>query len=562
MIPDHLGSMSTTSPFPDRPTKRDFRWVEHLNQVKEYHGRHGALPKETGRNAGDDSMAKWLVVQRKRNTDGTLMAWRLEMLNAALPGWADNLDAEWLRRFEQIRAFRKEHRRLPGVSKANGRDRRLYDWLIWQRRALSAGTLQPRRRRLLNRHLPGWAGTQTVPKHRPWMENFEQTLDYFNTNGTLPTAAKDVSPERRSIAEWLGYQRSLVRKGSLPPERKALLDDAFPGWAMTREERDAIKWNQQLADVAAFKAKHGVIPRDDKLEANEHALRVWLARQRKLHAEGKLPADRLEALNAVDADWLANGTSLIWENNFASAVLHLGAAVSDTEDTDRAHRWLDVQRSRIALLSEDQLQALDDAIPGWRRSHLDSWQKRLKQAAADLADGKLSNADGKWLTGLRRRHQRGMLDPEKARLLDEAIPRWRTTTAGGWAWDAALRQAAENHAAGKLTLEDAQWLNKQRTIHGKGVLTPDQVCALDELFPGWEVTKPATWDWLASLHRAGANLADGNLSAEDRRWLAAHRTRLVYRRLATEKALALDLNIPSWRSADLLERENMERAAA
>lgn len=562
MIPDHLGSMSTASPFPDRPTKRDFQWAEHLNRVKEYHGRHGALPKETGRNAGDDSMAKWLVVQRKRNTDGTLMAWRMEMLNAVLPDWADNLDDEWLRRFEQIRAFRKEHRRLPGVLKANGHDRRLYDWLIWQRRALSAGTLQPRRRRLLNRHLPGWAGAQTVPKHRPWMENFEQTLDYYNAHGAIPTSAKGVSPERERMSAWLNGQRAKARKGGLSPERKQLLDDAFPGWAMTRKERDAIKWNRQLADVAAFKAKHGVIPRDDKLEANEHALRVWLARQRKLHAEGKLPADRLEALNAVDADWLANGTSLIWENNFASAVLHLGAAVSDTEDTDRAHRWLDVQRSRIALLSEDQLQALDDAIPGWRRSHLDSWQKRLKQAAADLTAGKLSPADEKWLNGNRSRWLRGKFSEEKARMLDEAVPGWRTTTAGRRSWDAALRRAAENHAAGSLTREDARWLINQRIAHSRGKLASDKVSSLDANIPAWDAVKAGTWIWLVSLNSAAANLAVGDLSAGDRNWLRVQRSRRGTAYLSFEKALALDLNIPSWRSADLLERENMERAAA
>lgn len=543
----------------------DLQWMEALDRVKEYCVRNDGLPRFSAGDPAQTALAKWLARRRCDLASGMLAPERLRMLDETAPGWRNQGHPSWLERLEELRRFHEKHGRMPSLRSNHRTEVALYYWLRGQRRQNASGTLPDNRLALLDQHLPGWAvtrGLRTAAGQPEWMKNFQLVLDYCNAHGAIPTAAKGVSPERKRMGAWLNGQRALARRGSLQPERKRLLDDAFPGWNMARAEREAIKWKQQLADVAAFKARHGVIPRDDKLEANEHALRAWLARQRKLHAEGKLPADQLEAINAVDADWLANGTRLIWENNFTVAVLHLGGAGSDTEAVERAERWLETQRSRARRLSEDQLQALDDAFPGWQNNRLRSWQQRLRKVASDLADGELSLADEKWLRGLRNRSLRGKVSEEMAGMLDEAIPRWRTTTAGGWAWDADLHRTAANLASGSLTVKDIRWLSRQRTNHLQGLLTPDKVCALDGLIPEWAVTKPATWNWRTSLTQVAANLADGNLSPEDSRWLADHRAGLAYRRLAPWKVQELDERIPSWRSANLLEQENRERAAA
>lgn len=265
-----------------------------------------------------------------------------------------------------------------------------------------------------------------TPSHdEQWKAAFVEVLDYRTLYGRLPTNAAGMDDKRRALASWLAGQRNRARSGKLTQPRLDLLNKTFPGWNESSTSRFGRKWSEQLAAVAGFKERHGVIPRDDTLEPNEHALRVWLARQRQRHADGTLPADQLAALNGVDPDWLANGTKLRWEDNFTWARLHLGGAGStDVAGRERAEKWLRTQYQRRHALEKDQSAALDSEFPGWRNGN-DAWDRALDRVAANRARGtRNSRGDADWLSKQRSACGYGRLSTDRRRKLDERLSGW------------------------------------------------------------------------------------------------------------------------------------------
>lgn len=81
------------------------------------------------------------------------------------------------------------------------------------------------------------------------------------------------------------------------------------------------RWVQTLDEVLRFKATHGKLPGDGGLDDRERSLQQWLKRQKAREDLGHLSPAQVQALDAVDGDWLANQSRLSWESNLTEAIL-------------------------------------------------------------------------------------------------------------------------------------------------------------------------------------------------------------------------------------------------
>ena len=197
------------------------------------------------------------------------------------------------------------------------------------------------------------------------------------------------------------------------------------------------QWVQTLDEVLRFKETHGKLPGDGGLEDRERALQQWLKRQKAREDLGRLSPAQIQALNAVDGDWRANQSSLSWENNLTDAILEYQQLGRIPGNDEGAGRWLVRQRSRMSAgkLSDDQLSALDEGLPGWRNLDRIRWFQQLDALAAwCAAAGKLPTSRtpdpegrrlGTWVAFQRRRHRRGLLKDDLVAALDDTVPGWR-----------------------------------------------------------------------------------------------------------------------------------------
>lgn len=152
----------------------------------------------------------------------------------ALPG---RHDKNFVRRAEEIAAFRSVHGRFPRVRADNTAERLLGRWLsgvrTTHRGLIGKGpALTPERVRILDRVIPGWS--QVTPGHVPndalFHERLEKVAAFVAAHGRRPSS---ISDECEGLGRWLARVKSAWRgKGFMAwtPERARAVNEALPGW--------------------------------------------------------------------------------------------------------------------------------------------------------------------------------------------------------------------------------------------------------------------------------------------------------------------------------------------
>lgn len=184
------------------------RWAARPEELQDHLSTAGAYP------AYRTSLGQWVKRQRLDFRNGTMTAERRALLEA-LPGWTwtGELLVKWPDRFEQL------HRHLTREGTYPPSKSPLGDWIKNQRRSYKHGTMPAERRALLEA-LPGW--TWTGELLAKWPVRFEQLHRHLAREGTYP-------PSKGPLGEWIKKQRHAYKQGTMPAERRALLE-ALPGW--------------------------------------------------------------------------------------------------------------------------------------------------------------------------------------------------------------------------------------------------------------------------------------------------------------------------------------------
>ncbi|WP_413456496.1 helicase associated domain-containing protein (plasmid) [Glutamicibacter sp. FR1] len=66
----------------------DQLWQSHLQELTNFVDAHGQMPRYKNYSSElEHRLGVWLHNQHQRRSQGSLVAWRLEALNAVAPGW-------------------------------------------------------------------------------------------------------------------------------------------------------------------------------------------------------------------------------------------------------------------------------------------------------------------------------------------------------------------------------------------------------------------------------------------------------------------------------------------
>lgn len=292
-----------------------------------------------------------------------------------------------------------------------------------------------------------------------WDRFYALLQDHAAATGGAYVSA-DLVWKGERLGKWAYQQRIAHRKGTLSPDRSRRLE-AVPGWAWTWA---ASQWDRTFATLADLAASRGGLEQpadapsiyDGARAASGESLGCWVATQRQLYRDGMLApqlADRLQALPG----WS-------WDGGLPESDV---AALQALRQFCEFEKHPDVPEAHV-----------EDGVPL-----------------------------GRWVLSVRRRNVTGRLHPA---LLDEiaaATPRDRKG-ASTFAWRVAetrwrlaytaLRQyaAREGHASPPgshtealpdMTIRLGQWVARQRFLHRRGELDPDDARRLQAL-PGWSWT--------------------------------------------------------------------------
>ncbi|MDQ0769371.1 hypothetical protein QF031_002120 [Pseudarthrobacter defluvii] len=137
----------------------------------------------------------------------------------------------------------------------------------------------------------------------PGRKNLDEILAFYKSEGRLPMHRR--SARETAQAAWLVRRRKEAADGTLSPAY-ALVLDSIPNWRdyPTKRDADAARWQQRLAELAAYLAAGHDWPRHNKTDnQEERTLGVWLHTQRIDYRAGKLGPAKEEQLNEGIPGW-------------------------------------------------------------------------------------------------------------------------------------------------------------------------------------------------------------------------------------------------------------------
>lgn len=388
-------------------------------------------------------------------------------------------------------------------------------------------------------HLPGGAlgdlaGAMALHLVREttatWEESFARLQIWTDEHGTCRIPQSDPEPAAEgltwTLGGWCSRQRTLFKRGLLPPERVEQLE-ALPGWIW---DGRAEPWWEKLEVLRGYVDEHGKLPGQfDEWRGVKVGNFLWGCRAGYKDHEGRwLQAfpDRVAALEAIPG-WSWDARTSWWEGHYeqlaawAAEYGHAHPSAGDlAPDGFDLGKWVAKERQKIRAgkRTAEEAERLR-SLPGWiddfrdisdqlwqdgyerTRRYMELHGQQVPQAHVE-ADGYRLGAWGlKMRQGYAHPHKRrGSLTAERVALL-EAIPGW------SWAphearWERCfevLQRVAPDRLStrGVLVMPEqpvdgidlGSWVYGNRVAYREGRLQAERI-ALLEAIPGWAWTAP------------------------------------------------------------------------
>ena len=275
--------------------KADETWMKWYRELEQYAQENGN--PHVPRTHENTKLASWVWMQRIRrerdyNNSKKLTSMQVGLLDTLGFHW-DAQEGKWLMQFEKLKEFKVKFGHC-NLEFERDDYASLLSWVTIQRTHKKEGQLQFTRINLLDEIGIAWESGAALDAK--WREMYEQLKQYHAEHGH--SDVPDRSNSNRKLSSWVGSQRAQLKKGALTEEQVRLLNEISFTW----KHRDRGSWEDRLAEVIAFKEKHGhcniplTLTEPPKLSKFVNATRV----QRN---KGVLSAERIAKLDAVGFMW-------------------------------------------------------------------------------------------------------------------------------------------------------------------------------------------------------------------------------------------------------------------
>ena len=248
-----------------------------------------------------------------------------------------------------------------------------------------------------------------------WEVRFEELKRFKTEHGHC-----DVRANSSPLGIWVNNQRSFRKRGSLDPVRYRRLEELGFKWRLRT------RWEDRIEEFRAHKAEH----REDPAQGS--SLGTWINAQRMLRRKGALSEEREQALEAAGIDWEPTVSSwedtLQWLTEYSSA--HEGICCPSVKEFPKAARLRSAVRD--GLLPADRVEALNAIGFVWdagERVFEERYQELLRfkkrHGHCNVPQG---TPLGTWVNRIRIRRRRGTLSERWVQRLDAAGFNWEPGT--------------------------------------------------------------------------------------------------------------------------------------
>ncbi|MEI6077585.1 MAG: Helicase associated domain protein [Verrucomicrobiota bacterium] len=267
-------------------------WMRWYRELENYVREHGN--PHVPRNHSNRKLVNWVWTQRLRRNKPygsipPLSNEQIALLDKLDYRWNPH-DEKWAEQFELLKQFKQQNGHCD-IEQFEGEKSKLSRWVAAQRRQHSLEELQTERKAKLDT-----IGFVWIPENKSevkWQEMYEQLKAYHSehSNADVPGRWKN----NHKLAAWVSHQRERRKRGNLSNKEIQLLNDLSFTW----KSRDVGTWEDRLADVAVFKAKHGHC----EIPIDKTKLGQFVNSMRTKCNNGTLSADRIAKLDALGFAW-------------------------------------------------------------------------------------------------------------------------------------------------------------------------------------------------------------------------------------------------------------------
>ena len=399
-------------------------WEYGFGQLMKFVDRKGHA-RVPGKHIEDGfRLGYWVNDNRGYYKTGKLNQYRIDLFESLGDVWVWNqLDADWLEKFEELKAFAEEH----GHCRVPTTNRSLRSWLRTVRNNYKNKTLDKERITLLE-NLPQWGWNPHIDR---WEANYDVLVRYVNRVGNArPNFLHKEAGE--NIGNWVATQRNFYAKNTLSQKRIDLLE-ALPGW--TWHARDG-KWLDNFEALKRYVERFEDCSPDRSSEYDGLNIGTWIGTQRTAYKKGDMDSNRIRLLESLPCwEWDQRSSSLTsdWLKKFeelkAFAEKHGHCRVPNTNRSLRS--WLFTVRNNYEnkTLDKERITLLEN-LPQWVWSpRLDSWwtnYNKLKAFAEENGNCNVPTSSSlrAWIHQQIGRYRREKLENERIDLL-EALSGWK-----------------------------------------------------------------------------------------------------------------------------------------
>lgn len=416
-------------------------WMKWYWELEAYVREHGN--PHVPRTYSNKRLASWVWNQRqlrkgtfKSHGNVLVMTPEQERLLDKLGFRWDARADRWMESFESLKIFKAQHGHCKvGIEEAG--DEELAGWVRLQRVRHSIEELPAERKALLDEIGFSWSNDAA---DRQWREMYDRLKQYHAEHGDADVPAK--WKEDPKLATWVSNQRQRRKKGAISEEEVQLLNELGITW----KSREVGTWEDRLAEVAAFKAKHGhcgistIFPENPKLGRFVNSMR-------SKRNSGTLSADRIAKLDAVGFAWNSthaaavrvgeDGINGAWKARFDELLAYKQANGNCEEPARRGEKkelanWVSMQRQRKkrGQLHPERVRLLEEIGFIWEAGTAQkSWEGRYAEllhfkavhGSCDVPARWPDNPPlSHWVINQRQYRRLGKLNPEYERLLNDA----------------------------------------------------------------------------------------------------------------------------------------------
>lgn len=240
-------------------------------------------------------LGKWIASKRKDYANNLLSLEKIKALDSIGMVWSIN-EKKWNDMFNLLIEYKNIHGNLDiSSSYVTLSCATLGSWLREQQNSYLKGTLKEERQEKLESIGIIWQTNETK-----WYEMYKYAKEYQKEHGTLITTKNYITPNGKSLTEWLQAQRSGYHKKTLKPERIKLLEAIGMVWSINQ----SYTWHDMYLLAQEYQKEHGnlIIPRNYKGK-NGLNLGYWLYKEKLKYRQGKLAPEKIIALEHIGIVW-------------------------------------------------------------------------------------------------------------------------------------------------------------------------------------------------------------------------------------------------------------------